>query len=331
MNMFHKSFLSAFLITLCVSLQVLAAPKKVYILSGQSNMVGYTNVADILNNAKYKDYQNGFPIEFYMALTGAALSYNSKMILGSTGMTNLKDPNGNPTGINTFGPELGIAKVLISNYPNDQMVFIKIPWSGTSLDHDWIKNQNNWGVYSWFINQLVTALTKIGSSSPQGYTIAGMFWMQGESDAQLPTDKDAAYNYSSNLKYFVGTLVRSFLWNNYQSHMKSINLPFVYGRIHQQSFFYYGSEVQYQQYLAQTQITCARCTDSSRLASNWSINNPNADLNFAPPHYDSYGEISVGLGLGLAMVDLLNGKTGLGCKDPLGPQSLSLQLMNLVK
>lgn len=307
--------------TLLVLIPASAAPKKVFILSGQSNMNGYTNANDIFNDSYFTDYRNGFPVELYLALNGNVIA-KKNFYPGYTGM------EWSGSSVKGFGPEMGIAKVLTSQMPGEQLVFIKVSWGGTGLAKDWVNEQS--GVFLWFKNQVRTALSLIESSSPQGYQISGMFWMQGETDAE---NKDAAYNYASNLKYFVESMIRPFFVNEYRTHMSLVNfkLPFVFGRIHEHSFYGFSSIVQNEQFRAQSMIACTRCSDDSRTASNWIIPNSYPEtLNFAPPHYDSRGYIKVGLGLANTMIDLLNGKTDLGCKEPLGPKSMSSFLMRLL-
>jgi hypothetical protein len=316
MNFSLNEFIRAVLLILVSICSItLSAPAKVFILSGQSNMCGYGLSSDIMKDDFFSMYRNGFPVKLYKAFDNGPLYTYSKLTSDISGYINKEGFS----GLNTFGPELSIAAKLLAAYPNDKIIFIKIAWAGTGLKSCWLNDSN--GVYTWFIARLATALDLI-KTDPAGFILSGFFWTQGESDA---LDKTTAANYSSNLQYFVNSKIRSFLWNRYPQNMSSLNLPFVYSRIRNQSSYCwkYGTIVQHEQYVVQKLLTCSRCSDSSTIASFWVYPNTIPGSNFAPPHYNSRGAISVGNGLGNEMINLLAGKKGLGCNDPMDPQSAS--------
>jgi hypothetical protein len=300
------------------------SPLKVYILSGQSNMDGLGKMADIIANDSFAEYRTIYPkIKFFLALEGGELTYSDTLKPGSSALQDVGGISGN----NTFGPELGIAKILSSKFPNDTMVFIKIPWGGTILETNWVKDQPKPGetvpVYSWFISRVKEALDQL-SKSPEGYEIQGVIWLQGEGDG---LDSGIASRYSENLHYFVESRLRPDL-RNYPAHLINGMVPFVYGRIHNEKFppftstnttwtemWPYGDQVQKAQYNAQNEIPCVRCSDTSLIATVWPYGSPDSPLGFGPAHYNTEGVIRVGEGLGRAMVELLSGKKDSGCRE----------------
>ena len=305
------------LILLCMT-QAFASAIKVFILSGQSNMSGFGRMMDIASNDSFAGYREIYPrIKFFLASDGGnELTYCDSLKPGASGYQDVGGISGN----NTFGPELGIAKMLSNKFPNDSMAFLKIPWGGTILETNWLNDQPKPGettsAYSWFIGKLKEALNRL-SQSPQGYEIQGVIWMQGEGDA---TDSGMAARYSQNLRNFVESKLRPDL-GQYPAHLINGVVPFVYGRIHNQKIplspsdnssfveqWPFGDCVQQQQLLAQGEIPCVRCSDTGLIATVWPPGLPGAPFGFGPPHFNTEGAIRVGEGLGKAMVDLLSGK-----------------------
>ena len=311
------------LILLCLSI-AFPSPIKVYILSGQSNMCGLGKMTDIITNDSFAGYRTMYPrIKFFLGLEGNELTSSDTLKPGASAYQNLGGISGN----NTFGPELGIAKILSNKFSNDTMAFIKVPWGGTILETNWAMDQpkpnETIRVYSWFISKVKEALNQL-SRSPEGYEIRGVIWMQGEGDG---LDSGMSSRYSKNLFYFVESKLRPDL-NNYPAILINGKLPFVYGRIHNEKFpagtfenaswtemWPYGDRVQREQYIAQNEIPCVRCSDTSLKATVWASGRADAFLGFGSPHYNTQGAIRVGEGLGKAMVDLLSGKGDFGCTD----------------
>lgn len=201
---------------------------KVFILAGQSNMQGFGKVSELGSLTPYT-YQN---ISIYYAFGGNPGRYRSY----------LKPENyGSGVPITTFGPEIGIAGVLNTRFPNGNLAFIKIAFGATSLQNHWLNST----VYSWFVQEVKKALTNI--SEPQ---LCGMIWMQGETDAD---NESIANVYASNLKTFV-TKVRSETGFGIPAPQY---LPFVYGKIQNAlksdgtRIWSYGNIVQSQQGLAE--------------------------------------------------------------------------------
>lgn len=91
------------------------AAVKVFLLSGQSNMVGFGKISKILDS---NSFQFSFPI----------IPRNPCTFLDCKTDTCVERFN--------FGPEVGIAKVLSAAYPKDKIILIKAAWSGKGLAPD---------------------------------------------------------------------------------------------------------------------------------------------------------------------------------------------------
>jgi hypothetical protein len=89
--------------------------------------------------------------------------------------------------MDTIGPEFGFAKAMSELYPADEIHLIKVARGGTAIDW-WLpdaKGKENG--HTQLLANLKNALEKIGGD----YEIAGMLWMQGESDAKQQADAEA--------------------------------------------------------------------------------------------------------------------------------------------
>ena len=125
-----------------------------------------------------------------------------------------------------FGPELFFGIELSKHYPNEQFLFIKRSQGGTSLYGAWNPNwtlekarlkqeEHQPKLYQDFIETIEMQLAKL---RPGSYEIAGMLWVQGESDSgnkygPLPTE-----TYAENLTTLIQKL---------RAHYKIKDLPFL--------------------------------------------------------------------------------------------------------
>jgi hypothetical protein len=285
-----------------------SAPVKVFILSGQSNMVGVGKVSELSAVADYT-----FPnIRAYVAINGEP----------STRFINPLQPGATSNTVpeiskQWFGPELGIARVLTARYPEEKLIFIKVACGGTGLESDWLSNGNlsscglEVPLYTWFLSNVKRALSdiKIHGDRP---VYSGFIWMQGESDAN---DPGAAKRYGVNLRAFFHK-IRADISNS---------IPIVYGvianaRIPNTPCLTYtaGMQVQIEQYLTQSLVNKCYCTDKTKDDSVW-LGPDSADPdnpNYVTAHYNTRGVLDAGEQLGRKMVDLLDGKRNSDCYRP---------------
>lgn len=87
-----------------------SAPKKVFILAGQSNMRGLGQASELGGLGPYT-FQN---ISMVGAIDNQAQLFTKNPLAPE-----------NPGDATTFGPEIGIAQALSKRFPNDQMILIK--------------------------------------------------------------------------------------------------------------------------------------------------------------------------------------------------------------
>lgn len=151
----------------------------VYLLAGQSNMVGQgdaTQLTSPLSEAQ-----------------GDIMAWTSDAV----GFSPLRWGGGNsPT---MFGPELSFGRAVADDDPNAHFVIVKYAVNGTNLAFDWSPSGPVW---AGFIASLSTAAQRLDSLGI-AYEVRGLLWMQGESDALDPAMADT---YAGNLQAFIDNL-----------------------------------------------------------------------------------------------------------------------------
>jgi len=173
-----------------------AETTKVFLLAGQSNMVGWSS-------------NSGLPQELQQPRPDIQVYWNGVWDDLQPGL------GGNSS---YFGPEITFGRDIVDAQPGESVVFVKYSVSGTSLWNDWRATD---GVeYTNFMNAVDNALLSI--SEPE---IIGMIWMQGESDAYSPhSTLEYAQNYEQNLTDFI---------QHIRTDFDVPDLPFVIGQISQ--------------------------------------------------------------------------------------------------
>lgn len=124
------------------------AEDRIYLLAGQSNMMGKGKISEIPANYR----QTPSNVKFYY--------------------------QGREKGLGQFayfGPEVGFAHEVARAFPNDQHIIIKQAATGSTIER-WLPGQ---ALYKGLLRQ-------VGFSLPEEHDkkIAAIIWMQGESDAR---------------------------------------------------------------------------------------------------------------------------------------------------
>lgn len=114
-----------------------------------------------------------------------------------------------------FGPEMAFAHRLAKTYPNHTIAISKTAAGGTKLHTQWTPGR---GMYQRFIRNFRNATTNLEEAGLT-YEVAGMLWMQGESDSETVEMAEA---YETNLKLLVADV---------RKQTGNAKLPFVMGRI----------------------------------------------------------------------------------------------------
>jgi hypothetical protein len=113
-----------------------------------------------------------------------------------------------------FGPELAFGRRIRRAWPNRPIAIIKVAEGGTNLHTDWKADSGR--LYRLFLNTVRDRLA--GLKDKWRPTVAGMAWMQGESDS-TPAHADA---YEQNLRDFIQSV---------RADLKLPNLPTTIGLI----------------------------------------------------------------------------------------------------
>jgi hypothetical protein len=190
-----------------------AKPVKVYLLAGQSNMVGFGE-------------NNALPTELKQPQTDVQIFHGGGWGYLRPGLG--KDGN-------SFGPEITFGRDMADALPHDRIALIKVAWGGTNLMQQWrppLAGGQVGPLYTDFMNIVTGALASLGSD----YEIAGMAWMQGESDSN-PLEWAEAYE--QNLTFFIQSI---------RLDLNVPNMPFVIGQITDSSTWIYGAIVMQAQY-----------------------------------------------------------------------------------
>lgn len=118
-----------------------------------------------------------------------------------------------------FGPEMTLARTLANRPDSGAIAVVKIGFFGTNLAQDWRPDATTGNrLHAVLLREVRLALSLLPKEglSPR---LAGIFWMQGETDAAR---SEHAAAYLENLTRFVASLRRE---------LDTPNLPFVLGRI----------------------------------------------------------------------------------------------------
>ena len=151
----------------------------VFLLSGQSNMAGYSGGTNELSNDQRSDVDN---VKIYMDGDGDNSKKNKWLTLGFG------------FGAMSFfiGPELSMGRTLSDSMPGTKIAFIKHSVGGTYLakSEHWLppssNNGNGGGLYKAMMSTIDRAMKSFNSAfDTTQYTPkwAGFVWFQGEFDA----------------------------------------------------------------------------------------------------------------------------------------------------
>lgn len=173
----------------------------VILLGGQSNASGCSLDECLKKNVsaeKYAEYQNGFDNVYINYLSGANMSQ---------GFVKCASLQGELPG--SFGPELGLAEKLSEIYPERTFFIIKCAWGGSNLYSQWLSpsSKGRTGkLYKQFEAYVETSIEYLVSKN-YDVKIAGMCWMQGESDAVAV---DTAEKYGTHLDNLIKDVRKKF-------------------------------------------------------------------------------------------------------------------------
>ncbi len=170
---------------------------KLFLLGGQSNMEGCGKSSEL-------------PDTFQASPANVRIWDNKKGLWVTLGTDSTAIAR---NGL--FGPEVAFAHRLAKIWPDHMIGIVKTAAGGTKLHTQWLPGK--W-MYQRFILNLNKALRDLEASNTD-YEIAGMLWMQGESDSETT---EMANAYQDNLKSLIADV---------RKQTKQASLPLVMGRI----------------------------------------------------------------------------------------------------
>jgi hypothetical protein len=168
------------------------AINRVFLLGGQSNMVGQGINAELL--PPYSEVQND--VNYWSGAWGS-----------------LSPGFGNHS--HEFGSEVAFGRAIKDTLPDDAIYLVKYSVNGTALYNDW--KPATGAQYIGFMNTVNAALTALGNAGIN-YEISGMLWMQGESDAL----EGEAASYETNLVNFISDM---------RTQLNTPAMPFIIARV----------------------------------------------------------------------------------------------------
>lgn len=275
---FQKKRLAVWLLASFVSTAVMAqkclvgetsptAPvRQLFVVAGQSNAVGLASVRDVVGGAydpAQRDtlFRNVKIYGIYGAPSGVAGKDDGALSKGvqwsrfaswhlaqpGFGYKNVSlHANQFPSGVTAkevFGPELFLARYLNERKPRDHYI-VKLAVSNTSLGT--VGGLDNWAPGGQLNNELLQMIADAYNSqkSKVKLRVAGLFWMQGETDA---LNEESARQYKKNLIEFTTKFRQAIVRMQCSSDS---NVPVVIGRIQDNPLWTYRKDVR----LAQMQV-----------------------------------------------------------------------------
>jgi hypothetical protein len=207
------------------------AETKVFLLAGQSNMLGEGGYADymphgtIWTQPPYDKADLPCPAPYNQPLDAVKFwNYTPDTIVDQShnagiGTDWIPLQNGYGNKVNEFGPELSFGAKLHQMYPSDEIYLVKYAVGGTDLGSQWNPaNTGSGALYPLFKSRVNAAINNLVLKGKIP-TVAGMIWMQGENDSTVPA---FAASYAANLKNLILSVRADF---------NSPNMKFVAGRI----------------------------------------------------------------------------------------------------
>lgn len=246
---------------------------KVFLLGGQSNMTGWTSLSEIPDELKH---------EYPEAIIWADGDVSSR--LAKKWMNLIPGLGAYETN---FGPELSFGPEIAKYLPNENIALLKCSWVGTDLVSQW-RPPSSGGttgyLYENFIKSVHDGLAALpAGSEPE---IAGMIWMQGESDAILT--QAVADEYGYNLTNLI---------NDLRSEFNVPQMPFVIGQISEATAWdAYGGVIR----KAQLDVSKNVPNTSMIITTDFGFTDPN--------HYNGMGLIKLGERFATSMYSLMTAK-----------------------
>lgn len=249
------------IITCCVAVSMsiflanapASAATRVYVLAGQSNMMGQGSLVSEL------------PSPYGVTQTDVKFWSNNQWVplAGGFGVS-----------ASEFGPEVSFGYNIRRAYPNDDIYLVKYAVGSTNLINDWNPAGGGKECYKGLTSTVNAAMKDLADAKP---TIAGMLWMQGESDALTGSyaPANAPQQYAANLTAFIQQVRIDF---------NTPNMPFVLGRIRPD----WGAADN------NALVRAAEETVPGQVGNATWVNTDDLQIGIAVRHYGTQGQIDLG-------------------------------------
>jgi hypothetical protein len=238
---------------------------KVFLLGGQSNMLGADKAEKL--ESPYSEALPKVRIWHPATKDWAALSPES---------VNTRDRG-------CFGPEISFGHAMANTFPADDVRLVKYAVGGRSLYEDWAPAKGM--TYDKFMRTAKEALVDLDAEGV-AYEVAGMLWLQGESDAE----EAQAESYKKNLSEFIVHM---------RTEFKTAKMPFVIARVRS----HYGGETGQAQIVRDAQKEMGESMEQVA----WFDTDDCSMLNAG--HYDADGLILIGKRFAETYTAMLNEAT----------------------
>ena len=237
-------------------------PVKVFLLGGQSNMVGIAPASELKP-----------PYDKPPANVTVWSPREQKWVPLSPEVVNSRG---------LFGPEISFGHAIAAALPGEDVRLVKYAASGTALYNDWAPTDGK--QYQRFMVTVKPALANLEAAGTK-YEVAGMMWLQGESDAA----ERKGDTYEANLTAFIAHMREQFA---------APEMPFIIARVLNE----YGRKSGHATLVRDAQVKVAadtqnvECFDTDDLPPMHPKNNRG--------HYNGVGLIEIGkrFAKGYAMV-----------------------------
>ncbi|MBM3981299.1 MAG: sialate O-acetylesterase [Planctomycetes bacterium] len=190
---------------------------EVFVVAGQSNCDGRGKGSELTGPlAKWAKPQDDVLIAYSCSkLRGPVLTSDGFQPLrpGWSVAPGKGKPTKLPSG--TFGPEVAFGRGMADHLKGKKVALIKFAEGGTSLAKDWNPDVKD-RLYPAFLEFTRKSLKELKDKG-HTYTIRGMIWHQGESDAGLTADE-----YQKQLTAFIGRV---------RADLEAPDLPFGVGEV----------------------------------------------------------------------------------------------------
>lgn len=229
------------------------------ILAGQSNATGYGLVADL-------------PSRLLHPSTGTRIYATGEVAPARSGVLGVLD-SGYGGSLDLVGPELALGVRLEALRPSDDWVIAKHTVPGTTLTVDW--NPVTGSAYADMLTMVAAALAAAGGS------VAGLVWMQGESDTLM---RDDAEQYGAELRAFLTAL---------KADLGLGAIPVVVGLVQWNAAWPFARQVRMGQVDSSVSLHATRIVETGDLTCR------PAD----PHHFDAASQIVLGQRFAAALLD----------------------------